>query len=350
MSHLFEPHGVHAVVDGQFGSTGKGALSAALAEASITYGVDFAAVISNAGPNSGHTFYYDGVKHVLKQLPCFAAYRALRGDPLPVVLTAGAIIDPEILIKEAEQYPEIIYVHPNAAVITSADKDAEHSGTVAAVAGTRSGTGVALARKVLRDPTASFGDWYGWNASSFPKNVMCDPVHMNWRKDLFFMEVSQGFSLGLNQQFYPKCTSRECTVSQALSDASLPPQSIARTFMAMRTYPIRVGNVDGHSSGEWYGDQREITWDEIGQPPELTTVTQRQRRIASFSLYQLREALAANHPDFVFMNFMNYLPEDAVTDFRRMIRSELDYYNDRKIGLIEGWGPEVADVLWSRWK
>ena len=345
--HLFENKGIHAVVDGQFGSTGKGALSAWLAENARQQNVVFAAVLSNAGPNSGHTFYLDGVKYVLKQLPCFAMYQALLGNAIPVMLTAGAIIDPEILIKEAENYPGPIFVHPNAAVITDEDRAAEHSGSIAQVAGTRSGTGAALARKVHRDVTAVFKHYWITEGKNLPSNVFCEVqpfLDIDWRNRRYFMEVSQGFSLGLNQAFYPKCTSRECTVSQALSDASLPPRSIARTFMAMRTYPIRVGNVDGFSSGDWYADQYETEWSEINQEPELTTVTQRQRRIASFSIRQMQQALAANDPDFVFMNFMNYLPNKTVDDFRRMIRSQLDRYNDR-IGLIAGWGPGVNDVV-----
>ena len=345
--HLFESRGIHAVVDGQFGSTGKGALSAWLAENAHQKSVEFAGVISNAGPNSGHTFYFNDTKYVLKQLPCFAMYQALLGKAVPILLTAGAIIDPEILAKEAENYPGPIFVHPNAAVITDEDRAAEHSGSIAQVAGTRSGTGAALARKVHRDVTAIFRHYWITEGKNLPNNVFCEVgpfPDIDWRDKRYFMEVSQGFSLGLNQVFYPKCTSRECTVSQALSDASLPPSSIARTFMAMRTYPIRVGNVDGFSSGDWYADQYETEWSKINREPELTTVTQRQRRVASFSIRQMQQALAANDPDFVFMNFMNYLPNETVHEFRRMVRSQLDHYNDR-IGTIEGWGPKVADIM-----
>jgi len=57
------------------------------------------------------------------------------------------------------------------------------------------------------------------------------------------MEVSQGFSLGINSEFYPKVTSRECTVMQGLADARIAPSKLAKTYMAIRTYPIRVGDV-----------------------------------------------------------------------------------------------------------
>ncbi len=342
--HLFEPNGIHVVVDGQFGSTGKGALSAWLADEAIKDNAEFKGVISNAGPNSGHTFYFGDTKYVLKQLPSFAVYQALAGNKLDIILTAGSIIDPEILAREAEQYPGEIFVNPNAAVITPEDKHAEHSGTIAAVAGTRSGTGAALARKVQRDPEAVFR--HAFHMYDWPGNIRVDNPLIRWRSKRYFMEVSQGFSLGINQRFYPKCTSRECTVSQAISDASLPPRSVKRTYMSMRTYPIRVGNVDGHSSGEWYDDQVEITWEEINQPPELTTVTQRERRIATFSTQQMIDAVTANDPDFVFMNFANYLPDRSREEFLRFVHRFAQ--TDKDVKLLVGNGPKVKDV--ERWR
>lgn len=339
--NLFEKSGAHVLVDGQFGSTGKGALAAWLAHQARDRNWLPDVVISNAGPNSGHTFYHGDEKVVLKQLPTFAAAMYLLGIPLPVHLSAGAIIDPDILRKEAEQFPMMpIWVHPNAAVITPEDKEAEHSGTIAAVAGTRSGTGAALARKVQRDPNAVYSAHH--SSLNMPANVgtRVIPVRDTWK---LFIEVSQGFSLGLNQQFYPKCTSRECTVSQALADASLPPRSLAKAYMSIRTYPIRVGNVDGHSSGDWYWDQKETTWEEIGQAPELTTVTQRVRRVANFSLTQYIEAVRVNDPDVVFVNFMNYMDEDAGRNLLHRLEG---------IGRVEnfllGYGPKVEDVKW--WK
>lgn len=343
---MFEDTGVHTVVDGQFGSTGKGVLSAFLAKHALDRGQRMAAVISNAGPNSGHTFYYGDQKVVLKQLPVFAMATAMLSysevKP-PIYLSAGAIIDVAVLAKEARMYPGPIFVHPNAAVITDEDREAEHSGTIAAVAGTRSGTGAALARKVQRDPDAVMGN-YG-RRNWLPENVRVASMKLDWMTNPYFMEVSQGFSLGINQQFYPKCTSRECTVSQAYADAGIPPQAKAQTYMSMRTYPIRVGNVDGHSSGDWYPDQEETSWEKLGVTPELTTVTQRVRRVATFSGEQFMDALWANAPGFVFVNFMNYLPGDRRGEFLGRIRDARD---DAPLwfDLLACYGPKSEDVQW----
>lgn len=340
MKNLFEKTGAHVLVDGQFGSTGKGALAAWLAhqpDQPVWEGV-----VSNAGPNSGHTFYHEGHKIVLKQLPTFAVARHLMGRTVPVYLSAGAVIDPDILKQEAGRFPGIpVFVHPAAAVITQEDKDAEHSGTIAAVAGTRSGTGYAISRKVMRDEKAVTAA-HSW--SQYPENVrpMIGIKLSPWEWP-YFVEVSQGFSLGLNSQFYPKVTSRECTVMQALADARLPARSVAKTYMSIRTFPIRVGNVDGFNSGGWYPDQREVTWDELGVEPELTTVTQRVRRVATFSMRQFREAVAANDPDFVFVNFLNYIPEGERGVFIRDIADQSGHFG-RHFDIIGGFGPEVRDV------
>ena len=345
---LFDSYGIHCVVDGQFGSTGKGVLAAWLAKMAASKDIDFRGTFSNAGPNSGHTFYHDGEKHVLKQLPTFAVATHLLEPDLthPVILTAGAIIDPEILAVEATKYPDLmIYVHPNAAVIRQQDKEAEHSGSVAAVAGTRSGTGVALARKVLREPDAVFGNFCRRNVGYFPANVICgEPIRFDPFEKRYFMEVSQGFSLGLNEgRFYPKTTSRECTVMQGIADARIPPRAVTRTYLSMRTFPIRVGNVDGFSSGDYYPDQQETSWEALGQTPELTTVTQRIRRVFTWSDIQACEAIAANDPDFVFLNFMNYLTEEGQGDILDRIDDIRDD-TDRWFEIIGGWGPTSDDV------
>lgn len=356
MKRLFNRHmsGVHTLVDGQFGSTGKGVLASYLAREAYAKEYNFGCVISNAGPNSGHTFYHGEKKVVLKQLPTFAVQWAMldvdNTGPclptayIPVYLTAGAIIDPEILLRECRQFPGMVYVNPNASVITEADRNAEADvgGTVAAVAGTRSGTGMAQARKIMRDPTAVFGDFYYKNQSMFrDTNIQCGNYEIDFESNRVFSEVSQGFSLGINQEFYPKCTSRECTVSQSLSDASLPPTAHAISYMSMRTFPIRVGNVDGFSSGGWYPDQTETTWEKLGVTPELTTVTNRVRRVATFSDTQMLKAIRANDPGVIFFNFMNYLEPWDQDEFRDKVRALTSH---KDIELLFGYSHRTEDV------
>jgi adenylosuccinate synthase len=344
VNNLFADKGVHCIVDGQFGSTGKGALAAWLAE--MVYNkqgtFNFAGSIYSGGPNSGHTCYIDGEKTVLKQLPTTSVYMSqVHNLVLPVYLSAGAIIDRDILKEEAERYPDIpIFVHPNATIVTDEDRKAEETGSIAEVAGTRSGTGEALIRKIRREPKAIARESLG--------NVATNVVNLNHRPKpevhAYFMEVSQGFSLGINSEFYPKVTSRECTVMQGLADARIPPRHLARTYLAIRSYPIRVGNIDGHSSGDWYYDQYEIDWKELGVEPEITTVTKRVRRVATFSTEQVSQACRANDPDFVFISHMDYVKNadhDSFIENITYLRNE----TGKEFGIIIGGGPAVKDIV-----
>lgn len=341
--YFFEEKGVHCVVDGQFGSTGKGALTAWLADYAIRHKMvtDFYGSIYSGGPNSGHTFYVNDEKVVLKQLPSFAVYLYLKAKiKLPVYLSAGAIIDRDILRAEADRYPGVpIFVHPNAAIVTDEDREEETKGSIAAVAGTRSGTGAALIRKIRRDPTAIAG----YSLGRIAPNVVIQNHRIKPEDGAYFMEVSQGFSLGINSEFYPKVTSRECTVMQGLADARIAPSKLAKTYMAIRTYPIRVGDVDGHSSGTWYSDQFETNWDKLKVPAELTTVTQRVRRVATFSMQQFYEACYANDPDVVFVSHMDYLNVKQQTEFQDDL-SSARYGMGKEFTMMYGYGPKVSDV------
>jgi adenylosuccinate synthase len=283
----------------------------------------------------------DDEKIVLKQLPTFAVYLYLRGVNIPVYLSAGAIIDRDILRAEANRYPGLrIFVHPNAAIVTDEDKQAELTGSVAEVAGTRSGTGAALARKIMRDPSAIARNSLGFIAANvtLQGRYLLSPIMAP-----YVMEVSQGYSLGINSPFYPKVTSRECTVMQGLADARIAAPLLRRTNMAIRTFPIRVGNIDGHSSGDWYPDQTEISWEDLEREPELTTVTQRVRRIATFSMMQFVDACMDNVPSLVFVSHMDYLGEKGQVEFKENMEHMRDILG-MKYTLLYGFGPKVEDI------
>lgn len=343
--NLFNPVGAHVIVDGQFGSTGKGALAAWLAEQSYIYGVQFEAAVYSGGPNSGHTYYdVKGHKQVVKQLPAFACALSDLGVNIPVYLSAGAVINPVVLHEEAIRYPMLdIHVNPQAAVIVPEDLDVERGGSISHIASTGSGTGAAQVRKILRDPKAVMKN--RWADLQFPFNVSLGtlPIDIAYRHRVM-VEVAQGFSLGINGDFYPYTTSRECTVMQGLADARIPADHLGRAYMSVRTYPIRVGNTAAGYSGDWYPDQVEISWDDLEQEPELTTVTQRVRRIATFSDQQFTEALAANAPDFVFCNFMNYNHgPNADANFRKRIKGVRDGHF-KHFDTIWGYGPRNGDI------
>jgi adenylosuccinate synthase len=339
------PYGVNAIVDGQFGSTGKGLAASVLAYYAAEEKPAIGYVTSNAGPNSGHTSYFcahgrDPEKIVLRQLPTFSAISSRIGRTVPAYLNAGAVIDAEVLRQECStEWRQDIFVHPLAALVTE-DRKTEDQTLVGRIGSTGKGTGAAIAAKVMRDESAVYQDL----EAAIRTNGL-PPVRMISRERIRethgVMEVSQGFSLGVNQRFYPFCTSRECTVTAALSDAGIHPAFLSSTMMVVRTFPIRVAG----NSGAHYPDQRETTWESMGVEPERTTVTNKVRRIFTWSDLQYRDALEANRPDYIFVNFCNYLREDVNPwVVQNIVIPYMQVLNCQPKAVLLGYGPTPTDV------
>lgn len=330
------------LIDGQFGSTGKGLLAEYIARSSP---YDF--TISNLSPNAGHTFTWRNQLHVSKQIPVVG----LLSRRSTIYLTAASIINPELLVKECRDFgvdTSRVFIHPRAAVITEEDRLAESrdSSSATKLASTQQGVGEALARKVQRScnlagTTELLQDTF--QVQELPLSEYLD------QGCTALMETSQGFDLSLNSGLsYPYCTSREITVSEALSAAQLHPKYLGQTYMSMRLHPIRVGNIisdEGEvlgESGPFYPDSVETTWNQLQLRDERTTVTKRVRRVATFSMQQYRRSLAALQPSSVFLNFMNYATE-ADLPLLKQLASE-------RFPNLVGVGSSVKDVYEVRSK
>lgn len=340
----FASHGCYTLFDGQFGSTGKGLLASVIAEAN---GDRIDTVTTNAGPNSGHTGYYQGEKILTQQIPVASIVMDRMGIGHQCYLNAGAIIDPAQLAKELDMYNSREFaeaiVHPHAAIIKSEHQGDQHSD----IASTGKGTGPAAAYKLSRKADAVAEAYYGSEIKQSGAYLWTMPINELGR---CFVETAQGWSLGINSGFYPYTTHRECGVTQALADLGVSPAHHRRSIVSLRTFPIRVGNTPDGFSGPVYADQKEISFEDIGQEPELTTVTKRVRRIFTWSQMQYREMLRANMPDAVFINFMNYLPEDERDDFVRekIIEDYRATLGKAPDFVLLGFGPYNEDVkLWQ---
>jgi len=155
------------------------------------------------------------------------------------------------------------------------------------------------------------------------------------------MELPQGLDLSLISGLaYPYCTSREITPAQALSDTQLHPSYMGKSIVCLRTYPIRVGNLiqDGKEvgySGPFYDDSMELTWSELGMKPEYTTNTNRIRRIATFSMLQYRKMLMCLHPDYIMLNFSNYMTDKELCSLLEKL-PEITHL---------GFSPSLDDVI-----
>lgn len=334
---FFQSFGAYVLVDGQYGSTGKGLAAGMLAE---MFHDEVGFVTTNAGPNSGHTSYWDTEKVVLCQLPTFGVIARYAGSEPTIFMNAGAIIDRGRLQMEIEEHKIEtfgLFVHPTAAVTSDAGSEHEKSTLVHDIGSTGKGTGAALAAKIMRGPDAVIG--------GVDNDFMLGGMPLGAAKDaVVFVEVSQGFSLSLNAGgMYPYCTSRDCTVAQALSDANIHPNDLRQTMMVVRTYPIRVAG----NSGPCFDDQKELTWEELGQEPEITTVTKKVRRVFTFSVEQFKAAVACNQPEHIFLNFVNYLSPDSVEAFvqNNILKPYREIMKADPLSVILGFGATVDDVM-----
>lgn len=301
---MIEPGKLNILIDGQFGSTGKGLFANYIG---VTNHIDVA--ISNASSNAGHTFFIGSRKIIVKHLPV----SGILNRRSVIYICAGAIIDPVILLKEIEENdidPNRIIIHPRAAIIEPDDIALErfNNDGVKQIASTMSGVGAALVRKINR--VASLAQ----DHKLLEQYIGILDMHYLLKQGCnALMEVPQGMDLSLNHGYaYPYCTSRDITPAAALNDAGVHPKFLGNVMVSIRTFPIRVGNVIENGkelgySGPFYEDSIETTWDKLRIKKEYTTRTKRVRRVASFSIKQYNKMLNMMQPNYILLNFCNYL-------------------------------------------
>lgn len=396
--------GFNWIGDLQWGSTGKG-----LAAAYLSYAERIENVSTTNLPNAGHTAVVDKyldsdlipkdeneankeIRFVSKIIPTSAILHRINQDKPGTVWTdqgrrppkiptcwigAGAGFYIDRLLQEVEECglkPGDLNIHPRAVVVTDKDKNQEASGenSTKHLASTMQGSAAAVVRKMMRGKDVKLACHYEelkpYICENFSEEVLkrLDNPSMRW-----LHEGSQGFSLGINfGSHYPYCTSRECTVMQSMADMGVPPKYVGDIIGVMRPYPIRVGNVveDGKQvgySGDCYPDHKEISWEEVqrraGYPnswndgkglSELTTVTKRQRRVFEYSPQQIKEAVAVNGVNKIFLNFANYLDfkvykknkADDLTDPVWAFIAKLERLTPAKVCWV-GTGPNINDVI-----
>ena len=348
------------ICDMQFGSTGKGLLAGYLAERDRPD-----TIVTAWGPNAGHT-YIDGSGR--KYIHTMLANGIVSPNLERVLIGPGSVVNVDNLMAEIEAATDVlngrmqfegIYIHEHAAIVTQEHRDIEAE-TMMGIGSTAKGTGVCnsqkMARPVFNAPVAKFDkqlrEIEKVQPFDFDIRIISQDKYISLcnLSEVMQIEGAQGYSLGINSGFYPYVTSRECTPRQILTDCGIPGVIQPKVIGTMRTYPIRVANrydEDGNeigTSGPGYPDQREMSWEDVGVNPELTTVTKLPRRIFRWSWMQFHEAVQMCAPDEIFLNFTNYLDQ-------REGEYLMDEINRRCDGILRyaGGGPTVDDVydLWE---
>lgn len=294
---------VDVVIGGQFGSEGKGHIVSFLAP-------EYDVLVRVGGPNAGHTVYGEPDNDVFHHVPA-GATRAPRAT---LVIGPGAAIWLPVLQDEITRHeiePVRLKIDPQAILIEQVDRDGE-ARLRKAIASTAQGVGRALMRKILRTdaepPARLAGAEPALKPYLCPTAEVLEDAYSEGRKVL--LEGTQGTHLSLHHGRFPHVTSRDTTVSGAMSEAGIPPTRVRRVVMVCRTYPIRVGGPSGPLVNEltWQevADRSGIPVDEL-KAAEKTTTTKTQRRVAEFGWSDVRRAAALNGPTDIALTFADYI-------------------------------------------
>lgn len=323
------------LVDAAWGSSGKGAAAARLADIFRPNHLS-----ASNFPNAGHTVVMSrslpsGAREeqafVFKVVPSAAAlhWRDREYQPrLWIGPNSGLwVTDLESELVKTRYPRSELRVHPRAVQMQSrhpqmeapeGEQSTEH------ISSTMSGSGAAYSEKAMRKENVVTAGIYRTDTATEWINSFHS--HFGESRSMFLHEVSQGYALSINHgTHYPHCTFRDCTPQQACADFLIKPDQVGDVYLNVRSFPIRVGNNfrDGKQtgySGHFYPDQRELSWPEVGAMAEMpalelgelaqrekTTVTKKVRRVATQSWQLCGEAARACGATKVILNFPQYI-------------------------------------------
>lgn len=337
---------IHVVVGGQFGSEGKGAFTAALAD-KVGRGL---AAIRVGGPNAGHTVIdRDGQEWKLRQIPVAAVIR----PDASLFIAPGSEIDEEVLnfeiaMLDAAGYDvsSRLYIDREATLISGTDSPAEH-GLIQRIGSTGKGIGAARAARIWREADLYRGDKA---CDTLLALEGIDPDHV-------IIEGTQGYGLGLHAGYYPFCTSRDCRAIDFLAECGISPwahkpSGPTLVWVVFRPYPIRVAG----NSGPMYD---ELDWATLAErhgdhiKPEHTTVTQKIRRVGEWDARLAANAMAANGgPNRwvrAVMMMTDYVVPHLYGSTRPVYDADLDEYEKvwvSSVGPIAAFGTGPNTIMW----
>jgi adenylosuccinate synthase len=296
---------VDVVVGGQYGSEGKGHIVSYLAR-------EYSLLVRVGGPNAGHKIFLDEGPYTHHQLPS----GTLRGNAR-LLIGPGAVLNVERLIKEIAECDvsnERLFIDPQAMVISNVDIKNE-VGLTKRISSTGQGVGYAAARRItdrgsktkLARDIAELRPFTQRTAADVLEEVYC-------RGERTLLEGTQGLGLSLYHGEYPYVTSRDTSAAGALAEAGVSPSRVRKIVMTCRTYPIRVQNPEGGTSGPL---AQEVSWTEVSRrsgvkmsslrKTERTSTTNRKRRVGEFDWQLLRDAVTINGPTDIALTFADYL-------------------------------------------
>lgn len=296
------------LVGGQYGSEGKGAIAAHVAN-------DYDVHVRVGSPNAGHTIYWNGEKHVMQTIPC-----GWINPDAKIFIGRGALINMRLLMQELEHieqyYPSFrarLYIDPAAGILDERFHEQE-GGTEGEmhrrIGSTGEGVGPARMARIARDPH-EFRLFRDVVDEYHVGDLVCEdtPMMLAALQDVgrdILIEGTQGSALSLYHSFWPYCTSVDTNAAGIIAEVGVAPSRVSDVLMVCRTYPIRVAGNSGPMMGE-------ITWEELSRRvgrdlvPERTTVTHKIRRIAEWDDVLFSKSCVLNAPTEIALTFCDYV-------------------------------------------
>lgn len=293
---------VDVVVGGEYGSEGKGQIVSRICD-----GYDL--LVRVGGPNAGHKVFGDP-PYTHHQLPSGTRYSNAR-----LLIGPGAVLHVQKLLTEIAECKvdrDRLVIDGNAMIISPRDI-ADEEQLKKDIGSTGSGTGAATARRILRRKLSTKLARHVPELRPFIGDGFSVLERAYFGGERILLEGTQGTGLSLYHGAYPYVTSRDTTAMGCLAEAGIPPRWVRKVLMVCRTYPIRVQNPTGGTSGPL----TSISWSEIsrrsGVPVrelwanEKTSTTHRRRRVGEFDWALLRRAALLNGATDIALTFADYI-------------------------------------------
>ena len=308
-----------AVIGCQWGDEGKGKIVDYLGqEASMS-------VRFNGGSNAGHSVEGDnGDRHAVHLFPASASIPGMTS-----VLGRGMVIDPDILIAEADQIKSrnptsCLIVDPESHIVLPAHKIAdmtEEEGRVYRIGTTRQGIGPAYSDRVARigmpfrvmmdapldDVMVLIEDIY--NRHGIPMQDLSSHVE-RWKHDLYpyindharemiydamskdpgvLFAGAHGMMLDIDHGCYPYVTSSNCMAAAIGPGAGIDPRGLDEVVGVVKAYSTMIGYGPFPTEMD---DPLGSSIREIGR--EYGTTTGRPRRIGWIDIPSIKHANRVN--------------------------------------------------------
>ncbi len=346
------------------------------------------------GPNAGHTLEFDGIKHVLHQIPS-----GIFRENIKNYIGNGVIIDPIIFSEEIRKLKELglsdlnnLYISNKAHIIIPTHKmlDAAYEEAKGAgkIGSTLRGIGPTYQDKIARTGLR-IGDTLTDKFYEKYQNLKSWHIHLldslgydysklsDWEESFFtaveelrglkiingeyfieenihagkkiLAEGAQGSHLDIDFGTYPYVTSSNTTVAGACTGLGVAPKYIKDVFGVFKAYCTRVGS--GPFPTELFGAEGE----ELRKAGnEFGATTGRPRRCGWLDLPSLRHSVFLNGVTKLYITKSDILDElgtiNVCTDYELndgSITGQVPYdmtdIKEMKLKAFEGWNKTLLD-------